>query len=91
MALRATVPASVAARPAEDRQWISQSRPIPTQIAPGTRNAARHPARSASAPATKAEAATPMLPQTPFTPSRRPILPPARAAPWLTMAMPTGW
>ena len=32
-----------------------------------------------------------MLPQTPFTPRRRPTLPPAAAAPWLTMAMPTGW
>jgi hypothetical protein len=61
--------------------------PVLIASSPGRTNAARQPSAWVSAPVRRPAAATPMLPNTPFTPSARPV----RLACCTTSAVATGW
>ena len=70
------------------RQHSAQNaKPVASTMRPGTMKAARHPARSISAPADSVATAGPMPPNTPLIPS---ALPHERAL-RTSQAMPTGW
>ena len=67
----------------------SRRKPMPAamQMTPGTKNAARQPTKSTSAPVMSAAVARPRLPHSPFQPSTRPMF----CGTATSMAMPTGW
>ena len=85
--IRASVFFGATFRSSMPRLAHTNPKPAAMHSTPGTKNATRQPARSASAPVSSAANASPALPYTPFTPSVRP------SCGWLatSIAMPTGW